>query len=79
MWHFNTAYLFMGVQVLERDLPAHEFEKKRAKLNGKRKKDYLRVPVPHPAPSVLACCDCGKDQCFDPTMSSSSKWWSLYP
>jgi len=36
----------MGVQVLERDLPAHEFEKKRAKLNGKRKKDYLRVPVP---------------------------------
>lgn len=36
------AYL---AQVLERELPAAEYEKKRAKISGKRAKDYTRVPV----------------------------------
>ncbi|KAK9822370.1 hypothetical protein WJX81_002648 [Elliptochloris bilobata] len=40
----------LTLKVLERDLPAPEFEKKRAKISGKRTKDYPRVPV------MLAVC-----------------------
>ena len=37
--------LSLLAQVLERDLPAADFEKKCAKISGKRAKDYKRVPV----------------------------------
>ncbi len=40
------------VQVLEEVLPTYDFEAKRAKINGKRTRDYPRVPVRGPsAPS----------------------------
>jgi hypothetical protein len=44
------------VQVLEDVLPTYEFEAKRAKINGKRARDYPRVPVRGPSapPDVQA-------------------------
>jgi hypothetical protein len=61
------------VQVLEEVLPTYDFEAKRAKINGKRTRDYPRVPVRGPSapPDVQAASpvraaftrEAGQDKC----------------
>ena len=46
-----------AVQVLEEVLPTYEFEAKRAKITGKRTREYPRVPV-RGLSALLMCTPC---------------------